>query len=274
MTRSWQLADTDWNHWPDGLSDQQLWPTVAAGGLAGIEIGVYSIAEELSPERMQLRSTLAAAHRLPILAILLSLPRARWPLGALTYDPEQVTRQVVGCLRACRRLGLSTLGVWPGADLPHASWADLVAGVRQIRDTAETAGVRIAVEYKPGTLLPDIHAAKALMEAAPGTGVLLDVGHSYAAGEDPAAVIRDLGDRLWHVHLGDATVGEADDDLPLGNLHDARPVVEALDDIGFTGVAAFDLYGAASSEQWTGESAVRESMNNVSESLRISRGVL
>ncbi|MGA8113816.1 MAG: sugar phosphate isomerase/epimerase family protein [Actinocatenispora sp.] len=268
MTRHWRLADTDWNHWPDGLSDERLWPTVAADGLAGIEIGVYSATEELSPDRMQLRSTLAAAHRLPVLAMLLSLPKGRWPGGALTHDLAQVTRQVVGCTKACRRLGLSTLGVWPGADLPGASWDAFVAGVRQIRDVADTAGVRIALEYKPGTLLPDAEAAVALMEEAPGTGVLLDVGHSYAAGEDPAAVVRQLNDRLWHVHLGDATTGAADDDLPLGQVHDAGPVITALDEIGFTGVAAFDLYGAACSEQWTGHGAVRESLNHIEGSLR------
>ncbi len=266
MTRRWRLADTDWNHWPDELPDERLWPVVAADGLAGIEIGVYSVADELSPERMQLRSTLAAAHRLPVLAILLSLPKIRWPDGALTTQVNLVARQVLGCARACRRLGLTTLGVWPGADLPTASWDALVFGTRQIRDIADASGVRIAIEYKPGTLIPDADAALALTRAVPGTGVLLDTGHAYAAGEDPAEVVHRLGDALWHVHLGDATVGEADDDLPLGHVHDARPIVRALDDINYTGVAAFDLYGAACSDAWSGRGAVRESLRHLRES--------
>ncbi|HEY0700283.1 MAG TPA: hypothetical protein VGD43_21065, partial [Micromonospora sp.] len=113
MSRGWRIADSDWNHWPDGLSDQQLWPEVAAAGLTGVEVGVYDVHTELSPHRLDEREKLAATHGVAVAAMLLSLPGERWPDGALTGRPEAVAEQVRGCARACRRFGLGTLGVWP-----------------------------------------------------------------------------------------------------------------------------------------------------------------
>lgn len=263
MTRRWRLADSDWNHWPDGLGDADVWPMAAERGLDGIEIGVYSAATELASERMLGLQALTARHRLPVAAILLSLPAQRWPHGALTGDPAAVGRQVFGCARACRRFGLDTLGVWPGADLPDASYPALVAGLRQARDVAAALGVRVAVEYKPGTLVPDCGTALGLAADVAGTGVLLDTGHAYAAGEDPAEVIQRLGRLLWHVHLGDAKPGAEDDDLPLGQVHDAAPMMAALAGAGFAGVASFDLYGAACSGGWTGADAVAASLGHL-----------
>ncbi|SCL15021.1 Xylose isomerase-like TIM barrel [Micromonospora nigra] len=260
MASGWQLADSDWNHWPDGLRDDEIWPLAAGLEVSGVEVGVYAATDELSADRVARRQSLVAAHRLPVLAVLLSLPAQRWPGGAFTGRPDAVAAEVRSCASVCRRWGLRTLGVWPGADPSTASWDSFVTGVRQARDAADELGVRLAVEYKPGTMVPDAAAALELVRAAPGTGVLLDTGHAYAAGEDPADVVRRLGDRLWHVHLGDAAPGREDDDLPLGRLHDARPVLAALDAVGFTGVAAFDLYGAVSDGGQTGRQAVAESL--------------
>jgi sugar phosphate isomerase/epimerase len=263
VTRRWRLADSDWNHWPDGLGDSDVWPMAAARGLDGVEVGVYSAGTELASERVLGLEKLTARHRVPVAAILLSLPVDLWPHGALTGDPAAVGQQVFACARACRRFGLATLGLWPGADLPGASYPALVTGLKQARDVAAALGVRVAVEYKPGTLIPDCETALMLATDVPGTGVLLDTGHAHAAGEDPAEVIGRLGNLLWHVHLGDAKTGAEDDDLPLGQVHDAAPLMAALAGASFAGVASFDLYGAACSGGWTGAGAVAASLRHL-----------
>jgi sugar phosphate isomerase/epimerase len=177
--------------------------------------------------------------------------------GALSGDVDGVTAQVRACAAACRDLGLPVLGLWPGADPPGA---DVLAGVRA---AVEAAGdVRVALEPKPGTAVATAREALALCEAVDGLGVLLDTGHAYAAGEDPAAAVELLGDRLLHVHLGDAAPGQGDDDLPCGRLHDFAPVVAALDASGFAGTASFDLYGAVCGGLSARE-AVRESRDHV-----------
>lgn len=263
MTRRWRIADTDWNHWPQRLDERDIWAAAAAAGLDGIEIGVYSAGRELTAERLARLDQLATEFGVPVAGILLSLPASRWPRGALTAEACAVAGEVLACAVACTRFGLPVLGLWPGADLPGASWDSLTAGLARCRDAADRHGVRLAVEYKPGTIVPDSAAAAALAADVPGTGVLMDLGHVFAAGEDPVKVIGTLGSLLWHVHLGDAAPGQEDDDLPLGEVHDARPAAAALDNAGFAGVASFDLYGAACSPAWTGRSAVDASLRHL-----------
>ncbi|MGH8907627.1 MAG: hypothetical protein ACRD0K_14170, partial [Egibacteraceae bacterium] len=42
---------------------------------------------------------------------------------------------------------------------------------------------------------------------------------------------------------------------PVGYVHDFGGFVRALDEVGYEGVAAFDLYGAVCSGRWTGAGA-------------------
>lgn len=254
---TWRLTDADWNSWPDGLSDAELWQQTASLRIEGIELGVYDAAVELAPARLELLAALAAQHDVPVAGVLLSLPVARWPGGALSGDVDRLVAQVAACAEVCRALGLPVLGLWPGAD-PEG--ARVVEGLRRVVDAA--GDVRVALEYKPQTAVPDSRVAVDLCEQVPGLGVLLDTGHAYAVGEDPARVVDDLGDLLLHCHLGDAALGAGDDDLPCGRLHDFGSLVAALD-ASFRGAASFDLYGAVSSGAMTGLEAVRESRDHV-----------
>lgn len=255
-----RVVDADWNHWPDGWDDARIWQLAQNLGVAGIEVGVYDVTVELSAARTAERDRLADRHGVRVASLLLSLPAERWPGGALTAGGDELERllaQVHGCAVTCAELGHEVLGLWPGADPVGAGGA--AEGLAACRDVAAEHGVSLAVEYKPGTVVADARGAAALAAAVPGTGVLLDTGHAWAAGEDPAAVVALLGDLILAMHLGDAALGGSDDDLPLGRLHDVRPLVDALRTSGFTGTAAFDLYGAVS-DGVDGGKAVAESL--------------
>ncbi len=258
---SWRLCDADWNHWPDGLDDAAVWATVTAAGFDGVELGVYQADEELAPERIERVRALVDQADLPVAMLLLSLPAERWPKGALSSAESavRVADEARATAEAAADLGLATIGLWPGADLPGASTSDVVAGARLLVDAVVPTGVRVALEYKPGTAVATATDALELCDAVHGLGVLLDTGHAHAAGEDPAEVVRRLGQRLWHVHLGDAEAGNADDDLPVGRLHDFGPFVVALDAIGYAGAASLDLYGAVCAGIATGAEAAAES---------------
>lgn len=261
-TYAWRVLDADWNHWPDGLSDRETVAAAAAGGFAGLEVGVYRADQELEPSRVERLQRLGETHRCPVSALLVSLPPERWPHGALAGDASRVAAEVADAARTSAALGLSTLGVWPGADHEDAPWPAVVEGARRVRDAAGEHGVRVAIEYKPGSAVRDADRALALCAAVPGLGVLLDTGHAFALGEDPAAVVRTVAAEglLWHLHLGDAALGAGDDDLPLGRVHDLAPFVRALGEVGYSGAGALDLYGAVSSGQVTGVDAGRESL--------------
>lgn len=256
--RAWRLADADWNSWPGGLTDAQTWSQAVLLDLGGIELGVYDAAEELAPDRLAEVSRLVDATGIPVVAVLLSLPVARWPQGAMSGEVERLLAQVDACAKVCRQLGLSTLGLWPGAD---PAGVDVTTCVRRVVERA--APVRVALEYKPGTAVATAAEALALCAQVPELGVLLDTGHAFAAAEDPAAVVRQLGTKLLHCHLGDAAVGGGDDDLPCGRVHDFGAFVAALDATGYAGTASFDLYGAIIAGEITGLDAVCESRDHI-----------
>jgi sugar phosphate isomerase/epimerase len=256
----WRLGDADWNHWPDGLDDAGVWSAVAANGFDGVELGVYQAAAELAPQRLARVRGLVESTGLPVSMLLLSLPAGRWPYGAVAgATAPMVAAEARATAEVAVDLGLDTIGLWPGADDTDTGWEEFVAGVRQVVRAVEPTGVRVALEYKPGTVLAGAAEALALCDAVPEVGVLLDTGHAFAAGEDPAEVVARLGDRLWHVHLGDAEEDNADDDLPVGRVHDFTPFTEALDAIGYAGVASLDLYGAVCAGVATGAEAGAES---------------
>ncbi|MEP6853371.1 MAG: sugar phosphate isomerase/epimerase [bacterium] len=248
--RRWAVCDADWNHRADGLADAEIWPAAVRAGFAGIEAGVRSAAADLAPARLAERVRLAATYRLPVRAVLLCLPADRWPQGALTGDVQRVVTEVAACASACVRLRLDLLGVAPDADDDAASWSRLIAGLARVRDIAAARGVGVAVQYAPGTAVADCADAIRLATDVPGTGVLLNTGHAWAAGEDPAQSVRRLGNLLWHVHLSDGG-------LPLGRQHDVSAVVDALD-AGYVGLATVDASGAGVS--CTGVEAAAESL--------------
>ncbi len=262
-----RVLQADWNHWPDhgapAEADPACWEACARLGVGGVEVGIYEAAVELSAARERARDVLAAEHPVEVAALLLSLPAARWPAGALSGgQTDRLVLEVTACAAVTARRGLAVLGLWPGADPALAPWEECVAALARCRDAAAAHAVRLAVEYKPGTVVGDVDAALRLARAVPGTGVLLDTGHAWAAGEDPAECVHRLAgqDVLWQVHLGDAADGAADDDLPLGRIHDPAPLVAALEEVGYPGTATFDLYGAVCSGAWSGEEALAQSL--------------
>lgn len=230
--RRWVVCDADWNHWPDGLADAAIWPAAAQAGFAGIEVGVRNVAADLAPSRLAERDRLAGQYRLPVRAVLLSLPPERWPQGALTGDVQRVVGEASECAALCVRLGLDLLGVSPAADLTGASWSRLISGLARVRDVAAARGVGVAVEFAPGTAVATSADAMRLAADVPGTGVLLDTGNAQAGGEDPAECVRRLDRLLWHVHVGGAD--------------DVGPLVAALDQT-YVGVVTVDGPAAAES---------------------------
>jgi sugar phosphate isomerase/epimerase len=257
------LCDADWNHWPDGLDDAGVWAAAAEGGFDGVELGVYRAADELSPERVAGVRRLAHHSGVPVAMLLLSLPAERWPHGALSSPAAavEVAAEARATAQVAADLGLGTMGLWPGADPPGspAGWEAVVQGVGRVVEAVAPTGVRVALEYKPATAVATAADALALCDAVAGLGVLVDTGHAFAAGEDPAEVVARVEARLWHLHLGDAAPGNADDDLPVGRLHDFGALTAALDDIGYDGAASLDLYGAVCAGVATGAEAAAES---------------
>ena len=80
-----------------------------------------------------------------------------------------------------------------------------IESMSRLGDEAARLGVKLCVEPSPGFALGDYTETMRMLNAANSDGLyaLLDLGHLLLTGEDPAATIRMLGDRLGYVHVDD-----------------------------------------------------------------------
>jgi inosose dehydratase len=83
----------------------------------------------------------------------------------------------------------------------YAAAADRLA--RRVRDEA---GIRTVVHQHLGTLVETGAEVRRLLAMTDPdlVGVCLDTGHwTFGTGESPVDAVRELGDRIWHVHFKD-----------------------------------------------------------------------
>jgi inosose dehydratase len=91
--------------------------------------------------------------------------------------------------------------------LTDEGWAIFAAGADHVaRRVRDEAGIRTVIHQHLGTLVesgPEVR--RFLDETDPElVGVCLDTGHwTFGTGQDPADAVRELGDRIWHVHFKD-----------------------------------------------------------------------
>lgn len=166
--------------------------------------------------------------------------QGKWGLGTFTSKDPKVRQAALEEVKKVMDLAVAIdcdkVDLWFGqdgfdysfqADYVQA-WNQLVEGVRQCAD--HNPEVKVCIEYKlkePRTHLFVNGAAKTLLLIEqvdrPNVGVLLDVGHSLAAGENVAEAISLSANykgqnRLIYVHFND-NYRSWDDDLMVGSVH-------------------------------------------------------
>lgn len=108
--------------------------------------------------------------------------------------------------------------------------------VMRLRFVAQDFGIRLLVEnftiFDPEDLLDFVDLA-----GEDGLGIVLDTGHEWQMGRDPAEGIRMSGPQLRSVHLHDNHgEGSIDEHLPPGMGTTNWPaVLDALDEVGYAG---------------------------------------
>lgn len=161
--------------------------------------------------------------------------QAKWGRGSLAA-PDVATRQaavdeVKKVMDWAAELGCPYVDVWPGQDgFDYSFQADYLEAWKWLREglaacSEHSAKVRVLVEYKlkePRTHCFVNSAAKVLLllQGLDRIGVLLDVGHALAAGENVAEAAALLGSaaKLDYLHLND-NYRSWDDDMMVGAVH-------------------------------------------------------
>ena len=97
--------------------------------------------------------------------------------------------------------------VRPGDGMSDEQWAVFAAGANALaRRVMDEAGIRTVMHQHIGTLVETEAEARRLFAMTDPSvlGLCLDTGHwTFGAGGDPVAAVRELRDRVWHVHFKD-----------------------------------------------------------------------
>ena len=147
-------------------------------------------------------------------------------------------------------VGAECVSTWSGA-LPagvdeETAWARLAERMAPLVARAAQLDVRIAIEPEPGMIVESVADVLRWREAlgSPANfGVTVDIGHAIATGEPGGSVgaIRAAGELLFNVHVDDMPEGRHEH-LPLGEGDlDLPATFAALEEVGFTGIAAVEL---------------------------------
>jgi sugar phosphate isomerase/epimerase len=126
---------------------------------------------------------------------------------------------------------------------PHQWMLDwFVEGMKSLVDHSKGTGVELLLENVPFTYLP---TAQDMVDTAnligPEIGINFDVCNSAFIKEDPAAAIRMMGDKLKNVHISDSGYEEFVHARLGTGIVDPGPTIEALKDIGYSGVTVLEI---------------------------------
>ncbi|HEX9044065.1 MAG TPA: TIM barrel protein [Candidatus Limnocylindrales bacterium] len=143
----------------------------------------------------------------------------------------------------------------PEMGMTEAQWSSFVTGAEEIaRRVRAEAGIRTVLHQHIGTYIETMEETRRFIDSTDPSlvGLVVDTGHWSFGGGDPAAAIRELRDRVWHVHfkefdreVADATRTNCWDgptavgrgvfaELGTGSV-DFPGVLRALEEIGYGG---------------------------------------
>jgi sugar phosphate isomerase/epimerase len=178
-------------------------------------------------------------------------PRRKHQPTLLSADPTGRAQRLEFLTRAVRLAAIleaEAVSFWSGS--PDEAAADdvlrcrLEAGLAALLDAARPANMPLALEPEPGMFLDTTARVLAVVDrwADPLLGVAFDVGHPHCLGEgDVPALLRAVGRRLRAVHLDDMRIG-VHDHLCFGEGELAfPPIVAALEDLHYRGLAQVEL---------------------------------
>lgn len=186
---------------------------------------------------------------------------AKWQLGAATSFDKRIRREAMDiskrALEAASELGAKILVYWPAHDGYdyyfqtdyQRKWDMLVEAVRDLAEL--NSGISIGIEYKPKEprthqIIPNAFKALKLSEDTgyDNVGVIMDIGHSFLAHENPAeeAVYLMNRNRLVHLHSND-NYADWDYDMIPSSVHfwEFIELFYWLNKLGYSGWINFDI---------------------------------
>ncbi|MEZ5943850.1 MAG: sugar phosphate isomerase/epimerase [Planctomycetaceae bacterium] len=150
------------------------------------------------------------------------LPDYVWGDGDAAGVNARAIEEMKATARAAQKLGVSVVNGFTGSsiwhllyDFPPAPQSMIEDGFKQfadrwnpILDVFQECGIRFALEVHPTEIAYDIYSTKRALDAInnrPEFGFNFDPSHLIWQGVDPVEFIREFADRIYHVHMKDAS---------------------------------------------------------------------
>jgi sugar phosphate isomerase/epimerase len=166
-----------------------------------------------------------------------------WPSW---IDRDELTREArvrhtIACVDLAASVGARTVSTEPGGLLDGREWEEgcrlFAEGLSRAARRARERGVEVLVEPEPGLLLQRsgeyVDFVSRFADFG-GVGLNFDMGHFFCVGEDPAALIRQVGRQARHFHLEDIAADRAHFHLPPGEgVMEYAAIFGALREIGY-----------------------------------------
>ena len=220
------------------------------------------------------------------------IPARIWGDG----DPEGVrhraAQEVIDTAQAAKLLGVEVVNGFTGSSVwsklyffPPTSQADIDVGYSDfadrwtpIMDAYSTYGVRFGLEVHPTEIAYDIYTARRALDAIgnhPNFGFNFDPSHLVHQFVDPVAFLNEFSDRIFHVHVKDASV-QLDGRSSILSSHldfgDPRrgwdfvspgrghvkwdPIIRVLNRIGYKGPLSIEWEDSGMDREWGAQEAL------------------
>lgn len=221
------------------------------------------------------------------------VPDYVWGDGDPAGVQQRAAEEMVATFRLAEKLGASVVSGFTGspvwsyvAGYPAPKPGVIADALKQfadqwhpILDAARECGVRFAAEVHPGQLAFDLYSAEAVLDALSGReefGFTFDPSHFLWQGVDPVAFLRRFPDRVYHVHVKDASLtldgrsGVLAGYWPSGDSRrgwqfrspgrggiDWEAVIRGLNEIGYDGPLSVDWHDAGMAREYGAAEACR-----------------
>ena len=232
---------------PDVPDGQSVLSQVAAAGYAGIDLGPVGYlgrGDELGQALARHRLGLAGAYvELPYSdpdALEGALPQLDAVLDAFdtvrSYLPGPPPRPTLADSGSKRRAMLPARSVRDHSlGFDAQAWKRFAAGLARVIARCRDRGYEPTFHPETGTHVEAPWEIERVLEVS-DIGLCLETGHMLLGGGDPITMLRDLGDRVNHVHLKDARLAVMNEIVA-----DEAPVTEIWTREAFCALGGGDL---------------------------------
>jgi sugar phosphate isomerase/epimerase len=209
-------------------------------GFNGVEICLE--VDELAPDRLTPEFVFAIREKVRTLALS---PHVIGYHRDYIYDDAEFEKTKIA-IQLTPAFGTNVL-IFSGTAQrsgDDVAWQRMLIRTRALVQLAEDCSVVLAQEFEPGFIVGSTQDLLRLFVEIPSPNLAanLDLGHVFLCDPDPLASIRQLGSKIVHGHVENMRYGIHNHLLPQEGDMDLKLYLNELENVGFTGALALDLY--------------------------------